>query len=38
LATVLIVLAVLMIWRLVDLFKASGRWKHELQEMEEVGE
>ena len=36
LATVLLVLAVLMVWRLVDLFKASGRWKHELQEKKEV--
>lgn len=36
LATVLLVLAVLMVWRLVDLFKASGRWKHELQEKQEV--
>jgi hypothetical protein len=38
LATVLIVLAMLMIWRLADLFKKSGRWKHELQETKEVGE
>jgi hypothetical protein len=38
LGTVLIVLGVLMIWRLIDLFKKSGRWQHELQEREEVGE
>jgi len=36
LAIVLLVLAGLMIWRLIDLFKASGRWKHELQEKREV--
>jgi hypothetical protein len=36
LATVLLVLAGLMIWRLVDLFKKSGRWKHELHETQEV--
>jgi hypothetical protein len=36
LATVLLVLAVLMVWRMVDLFKASGRWKHELHEKQEV--
>ena len=38
LATVLIVLAVLMVWRLIDLFRASGRWDQERQEKEEVGE
>ncbi len=32
LGTVLLVLAGLMIWRLVDLFKASGLWQHELEE------
>ena len=36
LASVLLVLAGLMIWRLVDLFKSSGRWKQELQEKPEV--
>jgi hypothetical protein len=38
LGTVLIVLCVLMIWRLVDLLKTSGRWKDELKEKMEVGE
>jgi len=37
LAVVLLVLAVLMIWRLTDLFKPSGRWKTELQDDQEVG-
>jgi hypothetical protein len=37
LATVLLVLAVLMVWRLIDLFKSSGRWKDELLENREVG-
>lgn len=32
LATVLVVLAALMVWRLVDLFKRRGRWEEELQE------
>jgi len=32
LGTVVIVLAALMIWRLVDLFKKNGRWKQELAE------
>jgi hypothetical protein len=36
LAAVLLVLAVLMVWRLVDLFKTSGRWKDELRENQEV--
>ncbi|MEW6232574.1 MAG: hypothetical protein AB1566_09725 [Chloroflexota bacterium] len=32
LAVVLVVLAVLMVWRLVDLFKPDGRWTKELAE------
>lgn len=32
LATVLTALAALMVWRLVDLFRARGRWKTELEE------
>jgi len=32
LAAILVVLALLMIWRLVDLFKAKGMWKKELEE------
>ena len=35
LATILVVLALLMLWRLFDLFKAKGVWKKELEE--EVG-
>ena len=31
LATVLTLLAALMVWRLVDLFRNKGRWKHETQ-------
>jgi hypothetical protein len=31
LAIVLIVLAALLIWRLVDLFKRRGRWKDEYE-------
>jgi hypothetical protein len=38
LATVLVVLAVFMGWRLFDLFKARGRWATELSEDEEVRE
>ncbi len=37
LAVVLLVLAVLMIWRLTDLFKPTGRWETELQSGQEVG-
>jgi hypothetical protein len=32
LATVLVTLALLMLWRLVDLFKAKGKWSQELEE------
>jgi hypothetical protein len=32
LAVVLVVLALLMLWRLFDLFKKKGRWKTELEE------
>ena len=32
LGTVMLVLAALMTWRLVDLFKKNGRWKRELAE------
>jgi hypothetical protein len=32
LALVLVALAMLMIWRLADLFKGDGRWSHELDE------
>jgi membrane-bound metal-dependent hydrolase YbcI (DUF457 family) len=32
LAAILVVLALLMIWRLVDLFNARGMWKKELEE------
>ena len=32
LATVLVVLAVLMVWRLVDLFKRKGKWAKEFEE------
>ncbi|NOR83647.1 MAG: hypothetical protein GQ526_09160 [Ardenticatenales bacterium] len=32
LATVLVVLAAFMLWRLVDLFKGKGRWTDELAE------
>ncbi len=31
LAAVLLFLAALMVWRLVDLFKAKGRWTHEME-------
>jgi hypothetical protein len=31
LAPVLTLLAALMVWRLVDLFRNKGRWKHESQ-------
>jgi hypothetical protein len=34
LGVVLVALAGLMGWRLVDLFVARGRWKEELQEVE----
>jgi len=33
---VLVVLAVLMVWRLVDLFKQDGRWAKELAEAGQV--
>lgn len=32
LASILVVLAALMVWRLIDLFKKDGRWKKELEE------
>jgi hypothetical protein len=32
LLTVLVVLAALMVWRLIDLFKRKGRWSDELAE------
>lgn len=32
LGTVLITLAAIMIWRLVDLFKRQGRWRHEYEQ------
>lgn len=32
LASVLVVLAALMVWRLIDLFKKNGRWKSEMEE------
>ena len=35
LAVVLVVLALLMLWRLVDLFRGKGRWAAELAEAEE---
>ncbi len=38
LATVLVVLAALMVWRLLDLFKRRGRWATELAEEQEVGQ
>lgn len=31
---VLLMLGLLMVWRLVDLFKGEGRWKHELEHPE----
>lgn len=31
LAAVLLVLGAFMVWRLVDLFRAKGRWRHELE-------
>ena len=37
LGTVLLTLAGLMVWRLVDLFKVSGRWKDELYEFGQKG-
>jgi hypothetical protein len=36
LAIVLVVLALLMLWRLVDLFRGKGRWAAELAEAEEA--
>ncbi|MDP3046882.1 MAG: hypothetical protein Q8O07_05330, partial [Chloroflexota bacterium] len=36
LAIVLVVLALLMLWRLVDLFRGKGRWAAELTEAEEA--
>jgi hypothetical protein len=36
LATVLVALAALMVWRLIDLFKKKGRWASELAEAKEV--
>jgi hypothetical protein len=36
LGLVLLVLAGLMIWRLIDLLRGSGRWRDELEENEEV--
>ena len=38
LATVLVVLAGLLVWRLLDLFKKRGRWARELAEATEEGE
>lgn len=38
LGTVLLVLALLMVWRLVDLFKKKGRWSKEVGEKIEVFE
>lgn len=38
LALVLTVLAVFMIWKLVDLFKRHGRWSDELAEARSIGE
>lgn len=32
LATVLVTLAVLMVWRLIDLFTRNGKWSHEARE------
>ncbi len=32
LASILVVLAALMVWRLIDLFKKNGRWKKEMEE------
>ena len=32
LATLLVVLALVMIWRLLDLFKKKGRWSEEFAE------
>ena len=34
LAIVLVLLAILMVWRLVDLLKANGRWSREFTEAE----
>jgi len=34
LALVLLVLAILMVWRLIDLFKKDGRWSKEMAEQE----
>ncbi len=36
LATVLVALAALMVWRLVDLFRSDGRWRQEAAEDAEV--
>jgi hypothetical protein len=36
LVTVLVVLAALMVWRLLDLFKKQGLWREELAEGEEI--
>jgi MFS family permease len=36
LLTVLVVLAALMVWRLIDLFKKRGRWSQELSEGEKI--
>ncbi len=40
LALVLVMLAILMVWRLIDLFKRNGRWKREYQDpqMGEISE
>lgn len=32
LATILVILAALMVWRLIDLFNKNGRWKKEMEE------
>jgi hypothetical protein len=36
LASVLVVLGALMVWRLIDLFNQRGRWSHELAEVKRV--
>jgi hypothetical protein len=36
LITVLLVLAALMAWRLIDLFKREGRWSREREEGEVI--
>ena len=33
LASVLLLLGILMVWRLIDLFKRKGRWKEEKAEV-----